>query len=90
MHRIKVFLTGFDAVGLAGLWALTGHLALAEEPPVPAVLAEEKAQGQSCLSILLQDEPSQPFPLLLPLLCSSWPPSTASRWISVWPCPGRR
>lgn len=46
MHRIQVFLTGFDAVGLAGLWPLTEHPALAKEPPVPAALAEEAAQEQ--------------------------------------------
>lgn len=82
MQKNEVFLAGFGAdwrVGLAGLSAFTEKQVLAEEPSVPVGLAEEEAWGQSCPSILLRDEPCRPFPLLLPLWCLCWPPSTSSR-----------
>lgn len=83
----QMFLSCFDAVGLAGPWVLPEHLALAEEPPVPAVLAEE-GWGQPCPCPCCRMSWAS-LSLLLPLLCSGWPPPTPSHWISVWPCPGR-
>lgn len=76
-RKEKCFLLVLTLWGwLAGLWVLSGRLALAEEPPVPAGPAEEAAQGQPCPSVLFWDELSQLFPLLVLPWCSPWLPST--------------